>query len=129
LKPEHADAFGQLGDAYHRIDQPAEAMTAYEKAVALRPDDACSASSLAGLYRKLDRTKQWREIVERIRPLMMRESEYNRACFEAISDNPEEALKLVEIALKKQQVSRSWAREDPDLWFVRDTEQFRRLVG
>ena len=34
------------------------------------------------------------------RPLVAKESEYNQACFAAICGNPEEALRLLQIALQ-----------------------------
>jgi len=60
---------------------------------------------------------------------MARESEYNRACFEAICGNVEEALALLKVALEKKQASLEWARGDPDFASIREDARFRALVG
>jgi len=67
--------------------------------------------------------------VARTRPLMEKESAYNRACFAAISGEGEEALRLLRTALETGGVSRNWARRDPDFDFIRDDPRFQELVG
>jgi len=60
---------------------------------------------------------------------MVKEDEYNQACFAAICWNPEEAQRLLQIALQKKQFSRQWAQRDPDFDSVRTDPRFRELVG
>ena len=63
------------------------------------------------------------------RELIAQETEYNRACLEAIAGNREEALTLLNIALEKHQVQLEWARRDPDLESLHKDQRFIQLVG
>ena len=63
------------------------------------------------------------------RSFIDRESEYNRACFEAICGYTEEALKLLKIGIEKKQSDIEWARQDPDFDFIRDDPRFKEFVG
>ena len=104
-------------------------ITAYIRAVTLDPTDAYSYASLAGLYRKTGDMDLYEEAATAARKMMVGESEYNKACLESICNNEEAALDLLEVAILTGQVRRSWARQDPDLAFVRPSERFQRLVG
>jgi hypothetical protein len=53
---------------------------------------------------------------------------YNRACFEAIQGNADEAIALLKIALEKRLVSTAVVRRDPDFDFIRDDPRFKALV-
>ena len=61
--------------------------------------------------------------------LTVKETEYDRACFESICGNVDEALALLKVALEKKQTPFAWARRDPDLDFIRDDPRFKALVG
>lgn len=56
------------------------------------------------------------------------EQEYDRACFEAIAGNTEQALVLLKVALERKQVSPTWAKRDSDLESLRDDPRFQALV-
>ena len=56
------------------------------------------------------------------------ENEYNRACFEAISGNADEAIKLLAIAIENEQTTQDWITVDPDLDFIREDERFQALL-
>ncbi len=57
------------------------------------------------------------------------ESDYNKACIEAIAGNTESALEHLARALERNPGSRAWAARDPDLASLRDHPRFRQLVG
>jgi hypothetical protein len=61
--------------------------------------------------------------------LIAQESEYDRACFEAISGNVDQALVLLKGVFEQDQVSSAWAKRDPDLEFIRDDPRFNTLVA
>jgi hypothetical protein len=86
-------------------------------------------ASLVGLLFKLGRKNEANEQISITRPLMVKENEYNRACFEAICGNADEALGLLKRALEKKQVSLRWVRQDPDIDFIHDDPRFTELVG
>jgi len=61
--------------------------------------------------------------------LFSKESEYNRACFESICGNKEEALRLLKISIEQKQANLEWVQQDPDFFFIRDDPRFNELVG
>ncbi|MBI1880859.1 MAG: tetratricopeptide repeat protein, partial [Chloroflexi bacterium] len=122
-KPQNA-----LGLLYQRQGALDKALKAHQKAVELSPNDASFHGSLASMYRKLGHEAEYVEQVNIARTLMTMESEYNRACFEAICGNVEEALALLKAALEQKQQSLDWVRRDPDFDFIRGDPRFQALV-
>jgi hypothetical protein len=78
---------------------------------------------------RLGREAEAQAQIEIARKLIDKESEYNRACFEAICGNHDEALRLLKIALEKKLSSPDWARQDPDFERLRSDPRFQELVG
>jgi hypothetical protein len=56
------------------------------------------------------------------------DSEYNRACLEALAGNNEDALTLLRRALRLGEITAEWAARDPDLEFIRDDPGFQELL-
>ena len=129
LDPTNATAHANLGDVFNASGQSDKALAAYSRAVELDPNDALSRGSLAGLYRKLGQKSNYEEQMAIARKMIAHESEYNRACLEAIAGNHEQALSLLSIALEKRQVGLEWVRCDPDLESLRDDIRFQELAG
>ncbi len=129
LGPKDAYPHNGIGIVYQFMDEPQKALQAHQKAVELAPDSGTNRSSLVGILRKLGREQEAQAQIEIARPLMAKESEYDRACFEAICGNVDEALRLLQIALEKKQVSLEWARRDPDFDAIRDDPRFQALLG
>ena len=98
------------------------------RAVRHHPEDALSMGSLAGLYRKVGRQADYERTIEEARRLIAYESEYNRACLEAIAGNVQQAVELLDRALLKRQVSVEHVSTDPDFDFIRDDPAFRALL-
>jgi tetratricopeptide (TPR) repeat protein len=129
LDPKFAypwNGLGILHTLFHCYD---EALVAFQKAVELAPKDGNFNASLAGILRRLGRMDEHARQVEVARPLMEKESDYNRACLESICGHVDEALRLLKMALEKKQTSLAWARRDPDFDFIREDPRFKELVG
>jgi hypothetical protein len=60
---------------------------------------------------------------------MANESEYNKACIEAIAGNVDAALAHLERALAQVPGDRGWAARDPDLEPLHGHPHFEALVG
>ncbi|MGH9751734.1 MAG: TPR end-of-group domain-containing protein, partial [Blastocatellia bacterium] len=105
-----------------------KAEEAFRKAVELDPQSGMCHSSLVGILRKLGREVEAARQIEIARELIAKESAYNRACFEAICDNANEALALLKMALEKREVSFEWAEHDPDFDSLRDDPRFAALI-
>jgi Flp pilus assembly protein TadD len=114
---------------YRQLGQYEAAIDVYQTAIALDSKDAIAHSSLLACYRQLGRIADYDRLLPDARRLVENENEYNRACFEAIVGNGDEALALLETGLQKSQAAIDWARNDPDFENIRDDPRFIELVG
>jgi tetratricopeptide (TPR) repeat protein len=129
LDPKYAHPHNGIGNVYQLLGQHEKALGVYKKAVELAPEGGTYRSSLVGILRKLGRESEAAEQIKIARELMAKENEYNRACFESICGNVDEALALLKVALEKSPGNREWARRDPDFDFIREDARFKALVG
>jgi tetratricopeptide (TPR) repeat protein len=129
LDPKFAAPHNGLGVVYQLLGQYEKALSVYQKAVELAPDRGTYRGSLVGILRKLGREAEAQVQIEIARSLMAKENEYNRACFESICGNVEQALALLKVALEKKQTSLEWVRRDPDFDSIREEPGFKALVG
>ena len=79
--------------------------------------------------KKLDRVDEAYEYELIARSLIHSESEYNKACLEAICGNLDESLELLKTAIEKGQVKLEWAQQDPDFENLQHYPRFKALVG
>jgi len=129
LDPKDALPWNGLGNVYALRGEWEQALDAFRQAAERAPERGVYHASVASALRALGRDAEAQEEIARARPLMEKETEYNRARFAAICGEREEALRLLEIALQKRQVPREWARRDPDLRSLHGDPQFEALVG
>ncbi|MDF0591042.1 tetratricopeptide repeat protein [Candidatus Methanocrinis natronophilus] len=128
LDPQNANAWHDKGVALSNLGRHEEALEPFEKAVELGKESATLYVSLARLYRKLGREADSIEACKSARDLIENESEYSRACFEAVCGSPAAALELLRTALEKKEQTADWARRDPDFEFIRDDPRFAALL-
>lgn len=129
LNPSDATAYSNLGFVRQLQDDFDGAIVNYRKALELKEDYGIARMSLFGLLKKMGREEEAKEQEMLTRELIQKENEYNRACFESLCGNVDEALALLKIALEKGQSSAAWARQDPDLENLRDDPRFKALIG
>ncbi len=129
LDPKWSKLHKKLGNMYRDLGRYDDAIAAYQRAIDLNPRNATFRVSLAGVYRKLSHKTEYEEQIKLLRELIVNENEYNRARFEAVCGNVDEAFALLKVALEKKQESKAWARRDPDFDFIRDDPRFKALVG
>ena len=106
-----------------------KAIDAFQKVVEINPGYTLAHCALAGSYRRLGRDTEANTHIKAALPRLDVETEYNRACFEAICGNTDRAIELLKQALDLKQTSPEWVRGDPDLDFIRDDPRFQALVG
>jgi tetratricopeptide (TPR) repeat protein len=125
---EFARCFRMRGLVHQTIGDLEAALADYKMSVKLKPDYGIVRMSLFGLLTKMGRTDEANEHEPFARAFAKNENEYNRACFESICGNTEEALDLLRAAFEKGQSSKTWARQDPDLINLWDEPSFKKLV-
>jgi tetratricopeptide (TPR) repeat protein len=133
---EQAIALAPRKDVYHfhlGIAQAYQmnyekAIEALENSIALNPNFVLAHCALAANYRRIGKETEAQEHIAVARPSMEYEKEYNRACFESISGNNDEAFALLEKALEKDQVKIAMLRNDLDLDFIRKDARFEALL-
>ena len=129
LNPEDATAYYNLGNLLNMQERLHEAEKAFKKAVEIDPDDGVARMSLWGLLKKLGKKEEAKKHEQLARKLSKKENEYNRACFESLCGNIDEALALLKIAIEKGQSSLAWAKQDPDLENLRADPRFWEIIG
>ncbi len=129
VQEKESENWNGLGMVYTLQDELEKALASFQKTVDLAPEKGMYRNSVVRILMRLGREAEAAEHDAQARPLVAKESEYNRACFAAICGDPEEALRLLRIALQKKQVSRQWAQRDPDFDSLRTDPRFRELVG
>jgi hypothetical protein len=101
----------------------------YERAVLLTNRHVMAWASLTVVSQKLardaDAEVQWKVT----RRLMAEEPEYNQACAESILGNNGQAWRHLIISLGSKQVTREWARIDPDFENARGDPRFKDLLS
>jgi tetratricopeptide (TPR) repeat protein len=127
-RPSYDSAYLNLGMVYQLMREEEKALAAFQKAVELNPTDGGHNSSLVSALRRLGREDEAQRHMQIARPLMMKESEYNQACFESICGNVDEAIALLTKALDHKQETAAWAMKDPDLANIRNDLRFKQLM-
>jgi tetratricopeptide (TPR) repeat protein len=128
LSPDKSFYHYHLGLVYAAQKRYDEAIHAFESVIKLDPQYSLAHATLAGYYRKLDRESDAQNHIRIAQSLMRGENEYNRACFEAICGNADQAVELLKVALDKKQTPMDWAKRDPDLDFIREDPRYLALV-
>ena len=106
-----------------------KAIQALQNSIALNPNFVLGHCALAANYRRIGKETETQEHIAIARPSMEYEKEYNRACFESISGNADQAFALLETALEKGQIQEAMLRSDPDLDFIRNDVRFEALLN
>jgi tetratricopeptide (TPR) repeat protein len=128
LAPEKDEYYYHVGLVYAAQQRYDEAITSFQKVLSLNPEDALAHAALAGTYRRLGQEEEAAKHIQIAQPLMDGEREYNRACFEAICGNKDQAIKLLEFALETKQTPLEWVLADPDLEPIHEDLRFKALV-
>jgi tetratricopeptide (TPR) repeat protein len=127
---EKASYHHHLGLAYAAAGRDEDAIATLHKVVELDPEYSLAHASLGGYYRKMGLEELAQQhIGKAMRNIYDSESEYNRACLEAICGNIDEAIELLRVALMNKQTYVEWVIHDPDLDFIRQDPRFKQLIS
>lgn len=128
LRPDREVYHYHLGLVYAAQKRHHEAVEEFRQVVALNPNYVLAHGALAGSCRRLGLHEEAEQHIRIALPHMQSENEYNRACFEAICGNADQAIALLKIALEKKQTTLEWMRCDPDLDSLRSDSRFKALI-
>jgi tetratricopeptide (TPR) repeat protein len=130
LDSSKAFYFHHLGLVFAAVGNNEDAIGAFERVIEIDPNHSLAHATLGGYYRKNGKEELAQAHITKARSLLATdENEYNRACMEAICGNTDQALELLELALKNKQTYVNWARKDPDLDFIRNDPRFHALLA
>ncbi len=126
--PDLAGAYNNLVSIYRMQMKFTKAESIYQGLIKIKPNDPVILAGFAAVMKKLGKHEESQKMFARVREYIENVNEYDQACIEAISENIESSLNLLETAIKKDQVTKSWAKQDPDLENLRNHPRFKELV-
>ncbi len=124
LNSDDADYFYNRGTTYAALGKLDDALEDYTQAIRLNSDDASTYVSLAACYRKLGDEAAYEKVITQAKPLIANASHYNQACFAAICEDVNEAIKLLKLAFEESPELQQFMQKDPDFDFIRDDPRF-----
>lgn len=128
VAPDHDAYHYNLGLVFTIQNRYLEAIECFQRVLTLNPEYNLAHGALAGCYRRLGREEEAVRHIAIATPLMEDESEYNRACFNAICGNVDQAISLLRVALQSQGVTLEWVQSDPDLEPIRQDPRYQELL-
>ncbi|MBM3153434.1 MAG: tetratricopeptide repeat protein, partial [Chloroflexi bacterium] len=128
VAPDHDAYHYNLGLVFTIQNRYLEAIECFQRVLTLNPEYNLAHGALAGCYRRLGREEEAVRHIAIATPLMEDESEYNRACFNAICGNVDQAISLLRVALQSQGVTLEWVQSDPDLETIRQDPRYQELL-
>ena len=126
INPDYSFALRSLGNIYAAKGEDIAAYFCLKKVVELEPEG--SRAAFIRILRRLGKSSEAEEQAAIARRFIAKVGEYNQSCFESICGNIDNALELLRIGLEKEQVTKEWARQDPDFENIRDDPRFKELV-
>ena len=128
--PSKSLYYHHLGLVYACEGRDQDAITAFQRVIEIDPDYSLAHATLGGYYRKMGYEElAQKHIGKAMKNIFDSENEYNRACLEAICGHAEQAIKLLDVALKNKQTYVDWILRDPDLDFIRQDPRFKQLIS
>ena len=129
LNPDDADFHHNLGIAYRLQGKLEEAVATFQEVIRLGHDQTLPRLNIGAILIKMGKNNEAEAEFAKIRGSISKESEYTRACFEALSGDPVKAFDLLESAIEKGEVSKEWVLQDPDWDDLREDPRFKDILG
>ena len=126
---DFAEALYNQGAVFRLKGALEDSIDNYQQAINFASYHVMARAALISALRSLGDIAKADEQEKIARNLITKDNEYNRACFEAICGNIDNALELLKTALRKGYPTKEWLSQDPDLENIRDDPRFKELVG
>lgn len=125
------DCWNDLGFTYNRMGKFKKAIPCFEKTIQLVPDIPNPYAHLGYSYLRLNKLAATQKNLD----LSARYStEYNKhyfylACFHSVSNQVDEAIKSLEMAIEKGFKDKKWMESEPSLKAIRKHLRFKQLLA
>ncbi len=129
LKPDDATAYYNRGIAYRLQGEWAQAEVDIRRHLEFEPNNWTDWIGLADIARRRGDEAEWQANLTRARELAAPSELYNMACMESVAGNPEQALAFLTQAVAQGKLDAAWARQDPDLIWLRDDPRFEEILA
>lgn len=130
LNPQDVDTYINIGVELSNLGRRKEALAMYQKALALEPRSSLIYSNIGVEYTALGQLEE--AIAYHKKALELNsfygDGWYNLACTYAKANDLENSLKALERAVRLNPENIAYAKKDPELDNIRDTEGFRNII-
>ncbi len=129
--PANAADYISRGNVLYREGEYHRAVDMYQSALALNPLDVKARNNLGSSYMQLTMNDHAMAAFQEVLRLDSSYSlaYYNLACVHARTGNVESSAAYLQQAMAIEPDARAWARTDSDFAVVRNTPEFRQLLG
>jgi tetratricopeptide (TPR) repeat protein len=129
LVPDNVDLLYDLGNIYREMNRFKDAIAAYNKVIKLDPKYILPYAGLVACYRLMGKPEAVKKQIELARPLLENQTRFKRSEFEALCGNNGEAIRLLEIALDKNQTTPHEVRSNPNFIGLRTEPRYMKLIN
>jgi len=128
LDPNNVHAWYELGNIFREMNRLEDAIAVYNKAIKIDPNHILSHGGLVASYQLLDRPESVNKQIKLAIPLLREQNEKIRSEFEALCGNNVDAMRLLEIAIAKKQVTPQAARSNPNFNNLHSETRYQKLM-
>ncbi len=128
LKPDFEFAFYNLGIWYRQWQDFEKAKDNFEMALKISVEFVNPLISLIAIHIILGNQKELPELKEKILKLLQKDDLYNQACFYAVIENKDLAIRYLIEAIKKDPKIRYAAKNDLNFEFISHDPEFMKII-
>ena len=128
LAPSNSHYHYQLGQIYSKENRYEEAIESFKYVLVLDRDNLFAHCALASAYRRLKRQEEAETHIEAASCQMESESDYNRACFESIRGDADQAISFLQKSLESAEVTVEKILNEADFDFITYETSFQALI-
>ncbi len=129
MAPEDPEIEYGRGLIFRCLGMLPEAKVAFEKAVSLRPDSVAYKIAFTKVVMSLGQESEAGGLFDDTEAQIGALSRYNRACLAASREQMDDAIRFIEEAMWREEVSIGWALRDPDLAGLRREARFIKMIA
>lgn len=129
LAPNKAVTYNRFGVFLFKRNQIDRAIKTIQIAVNIDEKHVASRVNLAAIYKKQNNKKESTRYIDEAKAIIDNDDNYVLACINSLLDDKEEAIKNLRLAIEKNSLLISHAKESISLEWLRDDNRFWEIVG